>query len=280
MQKLMIKEVTGYDELLLDKISAYPLPQRTSALLERILSFHSNFGEVDTEYQAKIARSLTQGDRVALILNARRIIFGDKISCVITCPMCKEAMSFDLFISKLLQPAISDPQIEYTLQIDDYLLKIRPITGGDLESLFELKNKNTTSRGGSDREYYGSNRSTNPAEKLITSVITFSQPPLPDFLPDKFIEIISSRLEEIDPQALTELKLECPGCRHMFMTQFNAEDFMLDEINHRAKLLHEEVHYIAFNYHWTEASILSLPHSTRKKYVRLIERTLSGGDMQ
>jgi hypothetical protein len=51
---------------------------------------------------------------------------------------------------------------------------------------------------------------------------------------------------------------------------------MLEEMSHRGKLLHEEVHCIAFNYHWSEASILSLPHSSRKKYVSLIERTLAG----
>lgn len=274
----MIKEVTGYDEQLLERISSYPIPRRTSALLERIILLpESNFGPFGAEYQASIARSLTEGDRVALILNARRMVFGDKIPCMITCPNCKELMSFDLFASELLQPVIPDPQMEYTLLIDDHLLKIRPITGEDLESLFELKNKSNLSRdGSSDNGNNDSNDSANPAQRLIRSVITFSQPSLPDVLPDKFIEIISSKLEEIDPQATTELKLECPGCRYAFITQFNAQEFMLEEMSHRGKLLHKEVHCIAFNYHWTEASILSLPHSSRKKYVRLIERTLTG----
>ena len=87
---------------------------------------------------------------------------------------------------------------------------------------------------------------------------------------------VSAKLEEMDPQADIVLDLSCPDCGHLFKTPFFIEDFMLREIRTRMRQLEKEVHWIAFNYHWSEDDILSLPMSKRSRYVDLINRTLSG----
>ena len=54
------------------------------------------------------------------------------------------------------------------------------------------------------------------------------------------------------------------------------EDFIFHEISAREQEFEQEVHWMAFNYHWSENTILSLPIKKRKRYVELINRTLSG----
>jgi hypothetical protein len=142
------------------------------------------------------------------------------------------------------------------------VLKIRPVTGADLESL-SVKNDDD---GGSNKK----------ADELVRSCIISSDPPLPDTFTDDLFTLISSELGKLDPQADLVLDLACPACKHSFQTVFNAEDFIFQEITSRRSQLEREVHWLAFNYHWSEDSILSLPLVKRKRYVDLINRTLSG----
>jgi hypothetical protein len=46
--------------------------------------------------------------------------------------------------------------------------------------------------------------------------------------------------------------------------------------------LYEEVHHLAYHYHWTERDILELPRSKRRRYLALLasklEQSQSGND--
>jgi hypothetical protein len=42
----------------------------------------------------------------------------------------------------------------------------------------------------------------------------------------------------------------------------------------KSQSLFEEVHTIAFNYHWSEKDILSLTTAKRQMYVQMIEKNL------
>jgi hypothetical protein len=258
----MLRQLTGHDEEYLISIgNRLPSVLRTTALLKRVITFDkAALTESDTE---EILRRLAIGDRSALMLHLRRLTFGDLLKCVINCPACKETMSLDLSIDKLLQIEAPPPQTEYIIHTEGFVFKLRPITGADQEALL-LKN---------DRTQY-----TNQAEQLVRSCIVSSDPTLPHTsLTDDFLAIISSKLEEIDPMADLILDLTCLACQHVFQTPFIVEDFIFHEISARQQQFEQEVHWMAFNYHWSEDAILSLPIKKRKRYVELINRTLSGG---
>jgi hypothetical protein len=292
LRQVELREITGHDEQLLAQTKSYPLPFRSSFLLQSVLQ---NSNSDTTLLNAKIdkrkfVQTLPQGDRVALILNIRKIVFGDRISCTAACSSCKELLTFDLSVSELLEPMKADPKKEYPLLVEGYSIKIRPITGVDLEllilsSLEDDNNNNKTQENNGNisdvsetaKEKKASNFDLNGmTEKLVRSSITFSDPPLPQILSNDFIKAVSSKLEEIDPQANMVLELKCIACQNVFQTNFNAEQFILSEIDSRAKQLYREVHWIAFHYHWEENSILSLPLRRRKFYLELINKTLSG----
>ena len=256
----MLRQLTGHDEEYLISIgNSLPSVLRTTALLKRVITFNKALTESDTE---EILRHLAIGDRSALMLHVRRLTFGDLLKCVIGCPACKKAMSLDLSIDKLLQIEAPPPQTEYITNIEGFVFKLRPITGADQEALLLT----------SDPNQYA-----NLAEQLVRSCIASSDPALPQTsLTDDFIYIISSKLEEIDPIADVILDLSCPECHHAFKVPFIVEDFIFHEISARQQQFEQEVHWIAFNYHWSENAILSLPIKKRKRYVELINRTLSG----
>lgn len=256
IQRVGIRELNGYDEQLLAEMDNYPIPFRTTALLEKVVSF----GQVGSNNNAKLVRQLTAGDRIALMLQIRMMTFEDKLSCTLSCPECKESMSMDLSASMFLQPPVQDPKSEYSINLENFSVKVRPVNGADLESLFV----NTKDDG------------ANKAEELVRSCTISSDPPFPDNLTDDFINMVSSELQEIDKQADLILDLTCPSCRHSFRTPFNVEDFVFSEIDSRLNQLELEVHWLAFNYHWSEDSILCLPLKKRRRYVDLVNRTLAG----
>jgi hypothetical protein len=298
-----MRDLNGYDEQYIASIKNTSLYStiRTTALLKRVVIFDKAKGESDTE---EILRQLTVGDRSVLMLHMRRLNFGDLLQCVITCPKCKENMSTDLSIAKILEreddataadtdaSAVqsdddhhhhqhrysANPSMTHTehdiLNMDDFVLKIRPITGLDEEALLKFKIDDEDKNIDSKSNYYSAQ------ELLVRSCIVSSSMPLPnDRFTENFIASVSSKLAEIDPMADLILDLQCPSCQYFFQTPFSIDDFVFQDISARLQQFEQEVHWLAFNYHWTEDTILSLPIKRRKKYIELINKTLAGEDV-
>jgi hypothetical protein len=252
----MLRELNGYDEQDIRRLDGSVLPaERTTALLDRVARLEEVGGSKNNR---ELVRQLTVGDRVALMLQLHRLTFGDKIDCIVTCPACRDEMSVGLSAGQLLQPAMGEPAVQSEVAVGDVVLRIRPVTGADVEALAR------------------SEKGVSLAEALVRSCIISSDRPLPSPLPQETIAEVSAKLEEMDPQADILLDLSCPACGHHFKAPFFIDDFILREIRTRTRELEREVHWIAFNYHWSEDDILSLPGSKRSRYVDLINTTLSG----
>ena len=277
IRHVKLRELNGYDEQYLTSMGdSFPsTATRTTALLKRVVTFNETVSEADAE---EILRHLTLGDRIALMLHLRKSYLGDILQCVIGCPACKEAMSLDLSIAKLLEtwvPPSFSPQTEYLINVDDFVLKIRPVNGADQEAVLALKNDTIQSNQSSSSSPYSF--SSTAQELLVRSCIISSGLPLPDNgLTEQFLTAVSSKLGEIDPLADLNLDLHCPSCQHFFQAPFVVEDFIFQEINTLQRQLEQEVHWLAFNYHWSEDGILSLPIRRRKRYIDLVNRTLTG----
>lgn len=254
LRKVLIREMNGYDEQLISEMQDYPIPFKTTALLGTIVRF---VDDINTSNVVAIVRKLTAGDRIALILQIRKLTYGNDFQFHLKCADCQKIMTVDLLITELLQPSKEAPRSEYSLNVQNIKLRIRPVTGTDLESLF---------RGDS----------LNKSEELTLSCVIASDPPIQKPVPEDILLSISYALEEIDPQANLVLDLICPSCSSSFSISFNIEDFIFHEINNYSKRSEHETHWLAFNYHWSEHSILSLPFKRRRRYVNLINTTLHG----
>lgn len=259
IRQATIRELNGHDEQLLASSNNFYPPFKTSLLLEKVTKFNNVPPDFDI---LQIIRNLPIGDRIALILHLRKITIGSILHCTIKCPHCKDNLSIDLPVDSILQPPKNNPQTTYTIDIEGYTLEIKPINGSDLETV-TLINQNTTTP-------------NNLSETLLRACITSSQPILPYNLSPQFQEQLGTKLSEIDPQADLTLNINCLSCKKAFKTTLDIEDFFFQEITSRYHLLEREIHWIAFHYHWSEKTILSLPTSKRKRYVELINTTLSG----
>ncbi len=256
IRKATIRSLTGLDEqVLLDLPASIPTYSKAVMLLERITTFEG------TEEAGIVLKKMTLGDRVCLLLNVRKLMKGDIISCTIDCPKCKRSMSADISINELLKTKCPEPENDnYELIDGGFSLRIRPLTAED-QNLFLSKILVDESL----------------KQNLARACIVQSKPNLPAILSEGLLEVIGSRLGEVDPLSDISLNLLCPECNHTFQASFDAEEYILGEIaSNSYRDLEREVHWIAFHYHWSEKEILSIPTTKRKRYVELVNTTLSG----
>ncbi|MCL2643239.1 MAG: hypothetical protein FWD52_06990 [Candidatus Bathyarchaeota archaeon] len=276
IKQVTIREFTGYDEQLIASSQNFFPPFKTSILLARITELNNNNNNVLSNFDMlQTVRNLSIGDRIALILQLRKITFGNILQCTLQCPKCTNKLSLDIPIDSILQPPKTNPQTTYTLQIDNYTLKIRPLNGTDLETITQNQNTpqttTTTITSTPDTAI-----DTYLSEKLLRLCILSSNPPLPKTLNNQFQTQLSTKLSEIDRQADLTLNINCPLCNQTFQTPLDIEDFFFQEITSRYPQLEREIHWIALHYHWNEKTILSLPSSKRKRYIELINASISG----
>src|SRR5437870_2037317 len=100
-QEACLRPLAGEDETSLLDCQDDRLPAaRTTHLLARCLTRLGPW-EAVTEEQV---RRLTVGDREALLLHLRRLLQGEQLACLLTCPRpdCGEKMELELRVSDLL----------------------------------------------------------------------------------------------------------------------------------------------------------------------------------
>src|SRR5262245_27830201 len=95
-----LRPLVGQDESYLEEAAQVLLPaQQTTALLTRCLTRLGPLAPVTSE----AIRSLTVGDREALLLHLRRLTLGDRMQCILSCPIseCGAKMDLDLNVNDL-----------------------------------------------------------------------------------------------------------------------------------------------------------------------------------
>jgi hypothetical protein len=270
-REAVVRPLSGRDEaFLLEEGSALPLAARATKILSRCVRRVGSCEAVTPE----IARSLTVGDREALHLHLRRLTLGDKISCVLTCPIpgCGEKMDLDLRVSELLLPPY-----QHSTDVHEKIVR-----SGEASYVVRFRLPN-----GADQEAASPLAASEPdaaAEMILRRCVhevvdESSGEPVPD-LPACVAQALPEQLSELDPQAEIRLKLVCPMCRGSFVTGLDAADFFYRELLARGGDLYREIHLLAFHYHWSETEILRLSPRKRSLYIGLLDGALRGRSIQ
>ena len=92
---------------------------------------------------------------------------------------------------------------------------------------------------------------------------------LPEVLPASDLARIEAALDEVSPWVVTEVAGSCPACGATHPVALDPYVVMRGP----ASELYDEVHTLAWHYHWSEAEILALPRARRQLYLRLIDRS-------
>ena len=119
-----LRPLTGADQLaLMEDAASLPPAQWTTEALMRCLTRISSGERVTRE----AVRSLTVGDREALLLHLRRLTTGDRLPCVVTCPSagCEHALEFELSVTDLLLPPAGAAGSRHALAIAEAGRRLR-----------------------------------------------------------------------------------------------------------------------------------------------------------
>jgi hypothetical protein len=258
VREFRLRPVGGEDELfLLDTMDTRPPSERATSLLSRCL----------LDGQDHVGR-LTVGDREALLLQLRRLTYGEELNCIVSCPAerCGERMDVVLQVSDLLLASYDEARRTYELSLDSagmsYGVTFRLPTAGDLTRISGL-GSDALERGASDL-----------LKHCVLVVTKDGGTGTVDDLPEDVRPAVAARMAELDPQAEIELDLECPACGFAFSVVFDAGAFFLRELDERASRLPAEIHTLAWHYHWSEQDILQMPAARRTRYLELIAATL------
>lgn len=259
LRELRLRPATEDDQwFLLDSLDSGLLPSaRATALLQRCLE----------PAQQSIARTLSVGDREALLLQLRSITFGDTMPCILGCPAqgCGEPMELTLQVSELLTPAYAQVRKQHELSIDDegasYSLQFRLPTAADVDAAASLACH--------DPEL--------AALELLRSCLAGAthdgRPVAAESLPGAVRDAVAAAMAEHDPQAEIDLELDCPNCGQPLSVIFDAAGYLLQELERRAQQALRDVHVLASEYGWREWEVLQMSAGRRARYIALISET-------
>jgi len=260
-----LRPLNGADEAFLFTVGETLLPaQRATTLLARTLTRLGPYEPATTE----AVRQLTAGDREALLLHVRALTLGERMQCVLTCPdaACAERIECEIQTNELLLPVYQDQQREYQLTLGKngsaYSVTVRLPNGADLEAAAPIAL--------TDPEAAAAFLLSRCVEKITLASSEESVTELPAELEAQ----VSAALARLDPQSELILDLTCPACGRDFSALVDVASFFYQEIRNHLKSLYLETHLLAFHYHWSEAEIMSMSATKRRRYLELLQDEL------
>jgi hypothetical protein len=265
-----VRPLSGRDEAFLSEEGRALLPaRRVTVLLERTLGHCVPGAAVTSEF----VRHLTVGDREALMLHLRRLTLGEKISCIISCPLaaCGEQMDLDLKVEDLLVPpnahACGETQEAFVEgEGRRYRVLFRLPNGGDQEDAAALAAEDLEAA--VRLVMRRCVKSTTLADDAEAGEVS---------LPPDAVRALQSVMASLDEQAEIVLDLKCPACGRAFSLPFDIGDYFQRELTRRGADIYREVHQLALHYHWSEAEILAMTRARRRLYLGLLADTASNG---
>jgi hypothetical protein len=253
----VLRPLCGRDELFLVETGRTLGPAaRVTALLGRCLARLGPCTPVPLDW----VRCLTIGDREALLLHLHRVALGDAVSFVLTCPQagCGARLDLDLDIAELLVPPYAEPAESYEA--------VCGVGDGSCRVRFRLPN-------GADQELAAPLARVDPAAAGALILKRCVQGGTAALSPSAAAEL-PARMAALDPQAEIFIDLTCPQCGGVFRRPFDAAACLFDDLSAAARDLHEQVHLIAFHYHWSEAAILAMGPARRQRYLDALRASL------
>jgi hypothetical protein len=195
--------------------------------------------------------SQSVGARTAALLRVLEASDGvPALNLASRCGACGEAFEFELPLAALVAAETdSSRPLNVTLPGRPALSLRRP-TGGDL---LQWRHAGWTSR--------------RDAVRLMLEALRISGPiPPPDDEP-----ALAAALATLDPLVAFTVDCRCPQCDAAQSVSADLEGMALSRLASRQDALLHDVHRLASRYGWSEAEVLAVPASRRRRYLALIE---------
>ncbi len=201
---------------------------------------------------------LSIGERDARLIQLREWIFGSGLKNMVDCPACSERIEWETNIKDIGLPSAynHEPTKEFNLEVDEFNIRFRLPNSIDIS--------NTIANSGE--------HPPDPDELLkrcILKVQCRQKNSEINDLPDKVMNALSRKIEEMDPHADIRMKLSCPNCNHQWESRFDIVSYLWMEINSWAKQILRDVSVLAKTFGWSEHDILNMNPKRRHLYLEM-----------
>jgi hypothetical protein len=237
-----------------DLLSAWELglpcsiPQRSVVLL----------GVVLPERAVEDLLEMSLGERDGCLLEAHRLLFGSRLTCIARCPSCSADLELDVAVDDLLVAAERNGGAgEIEVEVDGWVVTGRPLSVRDVLDA-SAPDADTARR-------ILLTRSIASATGPGSEPVEVDSDPLPDEVEAAFLDDLARR----NPTGALDFEQTCPECRHVWTTPFDAVSYLWAEIDGWARRVLREVHTLATAYGWPESDILALSPTRRAAYLDL-----------
>lgn len=206
----------------------------------------------------RLVRMLSSGDREFLILRLHCLIEPEAQWVTHSCNECEELVQFQLHNNELPIKNAGKGYPQTSVVLSHCTAKIRVPTGADEEALAENCKDHDAAL-------------TLILKRLITLEENNKEVELIEKLTSADLSLVDQILDSMSPQTSQSVNIICPYCS-------NEQHFSIDNyewIVKESRCLEDQIHTLAFYYHWSEQDILLLSKNRRSHYVALIERGLS-----
>lgn len=259
-REVMVEPLTGRDEQELNVGSRpWSLPAWITRLLgDKVICRGRSIG-------AEAAARLSVLDRDLLILHLRMLTFGREIWGLTHCPQaaCQAKLDFSFDLSSLKLP--QDPP--------DGLLSSR-VTKDGVHLEFSFRQPN-----GLDQEAIAAMVFSDPYLAWLTllsrcivrwdtqdSLTAEQLGELPREVLQSVDQIMAAKTGSLD----WDIEFTCDECGRRFVKVLDIQSYFWQELQFSSLDIWEEVHRLAWFYHWSEGDILSLTRWKRKFYLGFI----------
>lgn len=195
------------------------------------------------------------GWRDAALLDLREQLFGLRLACITSCPVCSASLEMNFATADISSPPPPGDAVAFRFAAADgeYEVELRPLSTSDLHAVADAPSRERLLRRCVTAVRHDG-RTLGPAEGL----------------PPGLAEEIARRAEAADPKASVELQLACPDCGHLWVAPFDIASFLWDEVGAWAERTLREIHLLASAYGWGEGEILALSPERRRRYLGLV----------
>jgi hypothetical protein len=197
--------------------------------------------------------ALGVGERDRMLVALRERLFGGTLRTVVDCPACGVPLEVVLPTSALLAAGSGPETVE--VDLDGYRLRCRAPRSGDLAAA-----AGTGSAAGA--------RALLVERAVVSAERDGEALTLPD-LPDRVIAAAAATLAEAHPLVDVELPIACDACGVSWSCPFDIGRYLWEELDAWAVRVLSEVHVLATAYGWSEADILALTPTRRRRYLEL-----------
>ena len=204
------------------------------------------------------------GERESLLLEIRRATFSDVLAARTVCPACGAELAVDVLAAWLRrdenEAGTSDTASSFELDVGPVSLTVRPPDGEVLARAAAEPDVDSCRLALIAGCIVGA---TGPSGPLDVSE-----------LPPDVVAAAGEAIVERDPRSEVTVALACVNCGQDWRARFDAGLFLWEELAAMSIRLVDDVDVLARAYHWSEAEILAMSSSRRRRY---IERALGDG---